>query len=164
DKLHHLDAQISAVLASKLSHEQREQKLKQLTGEQLTVQAEFSQFQDEKRRTYGVNRGEVYELARIQARLPADTALLAWLDIKGEPKGVDASGKRWACIVRHRGEPVWVKLPGSGPKMTWTKSDDALCDQVRGVYGKLATDPKAMRDLTVRLAKQRFGPLEKVLT
>src|SRR5262249_6600542 len=37
-------------------------------------------------RKYGVPQGAVYDLARVQAQLPADTALLAWLDFWVAPK------------------------------------------------------------------------------
>jgi tetratricopeptide (TPR) repeat protein len=47
-----------------------------------------------------------FDLGRIQKQIPADAALVLWLDI--EPK-------HWGCVVRRQGPPVWERLPGTGP-------------------------------------------------
>jgi hypothetical protein len=64
---------------------------------------------------HGVLAGRVADLASIQKALPADSALLGWVDREGEPKAKDPSGEHWAVLVRPAGEPLWTRLPGSGP-------------------------------------------------
>jgi hypothetical protein len=108
--------------------------------------------------------GAVYDRPRIQAHLPADTALLAWLDLKALPRAADPNGEHWACLLRHRGEPVWVKLPGSGPANAWTEGDDQLPRRVRQAL--VGQPPVAWGDwqrLVARLHAQRLAPLEQAL-
>src|SRR5262249_40682408 len=142
--LHRVDVQIAALSRSKLSKEEQAKKLNELVGQQLSGQAELSQFENDMRRRYGVIRGEVYDLARIQKQLPHDSALIAWLDISGESKAAAPSGEHWACVVRHQGEPAWAKLPGSGANQAWTQADDDLLDHFRR---SLARETKTARDI-----------------
>jgi CHAT domain-containing protein len=102
----------------------------------------------------------VYDLARIQALLPADAALLSWIDLQSRPEAADPQGEHWACIVRRRGDPVWVRLPGSGPKGAWTRDDDALPAQVRARFVEPFTEAAAQwGEVAGRLYRQRLAPL-----
>jgi CHAT domain-containing protein len=42
------------------------------------------------------------------------------VNIAGRPQVADPNSEHWACIVRQRGQPVRVKLPGQGLKEAWT--------------------------------------------
>jgi tetratricopeptide (TPR) repeat protein len=104
---------------------------------------------------------EIYALERVQSRLPADAALVAWVDVHGKYRAADATGEHWACVLRHRGQPVWVKLPGSGPQGAWTKSDDDLPRRLqRSLSTPPAGDPGARKTLLDRMRAQRLTPLE----
>jgi hypothetical protein len=68
-------------------------------------------------------------------------------------------------VLRHEGQPVWVKLPGSGEDGEWTEDDDELPGLVRGALGK---PPEAGGDvsrvqLIERLHAQRVRPAERYL-
>jgi CHAT domain-containing protein len=113
---------------------------------------------------HGPAAGQVYELARIQAQLPADAALVSWVDIRGKPKAADPSGEHWACLVRQRGLPLWVKLPGSGEQGAWTKDDDALPAKVRALFARRPDDATIpWRQVSSRLYRQRLAPLAQHL-
>jgi tetratricopeptide (TPR) repeat protein len=97
------------------------------------------------------SRREVVSLDRIQKQIPADAALIFWLDVY--------SG-HWACVVRHSGPPAWVRLPGSGDKDSWTESDDRLPSRLRESLAAGETD---WLPLARRLARQRLEPLQPIL-
>jgi CHAT domain-containing protein len=110
---------------------------------------------------YGVKSGEVYDLGRVQKQLPADAALVAWVDLPFVPNWHEAKGDHWACVVRSTGEPVWVQLEGTGLDGAWTTDDEKLAVKARGAFATRSDDPKAeWKDLAGKLAKQRLTPLE----
>jgi CHAT domain-containing protein/tetratricopeptide (TPR) repeat protein len=133
----------------------------ELRRQREAAQADFARFQADLATRYGVAAGEVYGLARIQAQLPADAALLAWVDLSDQDKRVDPKGDHWACLVRHRGDPVWVRLPGTGPDGKWTDEDERLAARARRAFASRPTDEAGpWKDLAGRLARQRLAPLE----
>jgi CHAT domain-containing protein/tetratricopeptide (TPR) repeat protein len=128
------------------------------------AQAEFAAFQADLVARHGVPAGEVYTLARIQERLNDDTALLAWVDLPDETGRVDKKGDHWACLVRRRGEPIWVRLSGTGTNGEWTDDDGRLALQVRRALAQRPTDDDGQwKDLAHRLALQRLAPLKSHL-
>ena len=62
-------------------------------------------------------RARVLSLSRIQKQLPADAAIVFWLDFRNEHLG---------CVLRRQGPPRWLSLPGSGDRNAWTREDDSL--------------------------------------
>src|SRR5262249_4193380 len=50
-------------------------------------------------------RQRILPQQRIQKQIPADMALVFWLDVREQHLG---------CILRREGPPTWVSLPGSG--------------------------------------------------
>jgi tetratricopeptide (TPR) repeat protein len=126
-----------------------------------TVQADLSRFEADMVAKYGVAGGKAYARPRIQARLPAGAALVAWLDIEAAPRAAHPGGHHWACVLRHRGEPVWVRLPGSGPGGAWADDDSQLPERVR----EALADPSraaggGWHGLVRQLYAQRLAPLE----
>jgi CHAT domain-containing protein len=105
---------------------------------------------------YGVRSGQVYDLGRIQAQLPAETALITWLDRNTPHAPGELGGEHWACLVRRRGEPLWVPIPGSGPNQGWSLEDDQLPGRVRESVSTVAA---AWKEDAAKLAGQRLGPL-----
>jgi CHAT domain-containing protein/tetratricopeptide (TPR) repeat protein len=105
------------------------------------------------RLTAAGSSGLVLGLAEIQGRLPADAALVLWLD-------VEELGEHWACVVRAKGKPAWRALKGSGKGGAWTAKDRAL----PGDLYRLLSDPGAgtereARRLRRALLAQRLDPL-----
>ncbi len=132
----------------------------ELRRQRDAAQADFARFQADLASRYGVRAGEVYGLARIQAELPEDAALLAWLDLSDQDKRTDPKGDHWACLVRHSGAPAWVRLTGTGPDGGWTDDDDRLAARVRRAFSRRPTDGAGRwDDLARRLARQRLEPL-----
>jgi CHAT domain-containing protein/tetratricopeptide (TPR) repeat protein len=133
------------------------------------AQSEFVRFQADLAARYGVAAGQVYNLARIQkawtcAQLREDAALLAWVDLAGRTKEADHKGDHWACLVRRRGLPVWIRLPGSGPEGAWTDEDDRLATRVRRALARRPADSSEQwKDLARALYLQRLAPLDKHL-
>jgi Tfp pilus assembly protein PilF len=165
EKLQILDKQITALGPGSAQSEDTRHQIEKLRDQRDALLAELSRFQDELAKRYGVPTGQVYDLARIQARVPADSALIGWLDIPAEPKAADPNGEHWACILRRRGDPAWVRLAGSGPKDAWTEADDHLPVKVRETVIQQPGEATAKwRELTGQLYTQRLAPLTKHLS
>src|SRR5207247_2589702 len=107
---------------------------------------------------------QVQRLERIQARLPADAALLTWIDLEGHPRAADPNGEHWVCLLRKTGAPGCVRMPGTGTDHRWTEDDEKLAGRVRRelTVPRSATASPA-KDLGRRLAAQRLGPIESML-
>jgi CHAT domain-containing protein/tetratricopeptide (TPR) repeat protein len=163
-KLNRFDSQIAALLGTTEVTAAVQQKAEEVRKQRDTVQTDFAQLQADLAAKYGVAAGEVYDLARIQVQLRADAALLAWVDIQGQPKSADPSGEHWVCVVRHRGSPVWTKLPGSGSGATWAPADDQLALQAREAFSTLSQESQGQWQERVRqLYAQRLAPIERQL-
>jgi CHAT domain-containing protein len=154
-RLNQLDRKITALLGKKDGLATSSQQFEELAQERNAVQAQAAQMAAE------WSRSEVFTLEQVQAHLPADAALLAWVDVKGDAKAVNPSGEHWACIVRRTGGPVWVPLAGSGPGEVWTKDDNALPRRVAEAMDHSPTEVMdGSRELLRRLAVQRLAPVE----
>src|SRR5262249_42988233 len=108
-RLKRLDEQITAILGASQVTDVARKMAEELRREREAVQADFAQLQANLAARLGVAAGEVFELAHIQAQLPADAALVAWVDQKGVTGAENSSGEHWACAVRHTGPPQWVR-------------------------------------------------------
>lgn len=156
-----LDERLSALAGMKEPSDEAHAAGRELRNEREALQAQLARFEKNMEDKYGVTGGKVYGLEAIQAHLPADTALLAWADVKGEPHAVDPNGEHWACVVRQVGEPVWVALPGSGADGAWTEEDDKLPQQVRHALSQRNSGKaQESQELVRRLHVQRIRPLE----
>jgi tetratricopeptide (TPR) repeat protein len=95
------------------------------------------------------SRKAILPLAEVQAALAADAALVFWVDYA-------RLGDHWGCVLRHRGPPAWVRLPGSGAEDAWTAADHTLPRRLRADLDR--GEPEATRR-SRRLARQRLDPL-----
>jgi hypothetical protein len=97
--------------------------------------------------------------------LPADAALIAWVDVAAAgPNAADPDGEHWGVVVRSRGIPAWVPIPGTDPKGLWTKEDTELATRVRAeLRSRSSSGSAGWRSLLERLRTQRFKPLTKAL-
>jgi tetratricopeptide (TPR) repeat protein len=127
---------------TKAEQQQREQLSQQRTAFQEEIAQEAA----------ALSRREVYPLERIRPQIPADAALVFWLD-----RGVGESGSgHWRSVLRCQGPPAWVRLPGTGPNQAWTDNDNQLPGRLRTALADGAPD---WPDLAKRLAAQRLKPL-----
>jgi CHAT domain-containing protein/tetratricopeptide (TPR) repeat protein len=112
---------------------------------------------------YGAAVGQPMDLAEIQHRLPADAALVAWIDMDAAAGAANPGGEHWACVVRSEGAPAWVALPGSGAGGAWTKADDRLPAEVAEGLSRPpdgAGAPWKEAAAGAALAARRIDPLE----
>jgi CHAT domain-containing protein/tetratricopeptide (TPR) repeat protein len=160
-QINRLDNQIAALTGSKPLPDDRHQRLDDLKNRRLDLQGQLVQLEAELVRRYQVAAGEVYGLDRIRAQLPAEAALVGWLDLKTQPKAADRKGDHWACIVRRTGVPMWLRIAGTGSNQAWTEADADRPDQVRKILGA-GPSPGWQKPLA-ELAEQRLGPLDAQL-
>jgi len=114
---------------------------------------------------HGPLAGQVARLNEIQAVLPADAALVTWVDIPPlGPNAADPDGEHWGVVVRSRGIPAWVSIAGTGPDGLWTKDDTGLANRVRTeLRNRSGASLSDLRPLVERLRTQRLEPLAKAL-
>src|SRR5262249_39583425 len=132
----------------------------ELLTQRRQAQDELDAFSRHLEKTYGPAAGEVFPRDKIQASLPPDAALVGWLDISGQPQAADPDGEHWAVLLRSSGDPVWVRLRGSGDKGAWTDADSRL---PADLYAALKSPGQQWQPLARHLGKQRLEPLSKYL-
>ncbi len=104
------------------------------------------QFEDK----YGALASRPATLEEAQKALPEGTALVGWIDTKSE---------HWACLLRHTGDPAWVRLAGSGKEGAWTKEEEGLPQGLRAELNP-ETGRGQAGPLAGSLARQRLDPLK----
>ena len=114
-----------------LDQAERAKRFEDLKRQRELASIALGELQTKLVRDHGALAGEVARLEEIQAALPADAALIAWVDIPPiGPNAADPDGEHWGVVVRSRGTPVWVPIAGTGPDRLWTKDDTGLAEQV----------------------------------
>jgi tetratricopeptide (TPR) repeat protein len=160
-RLDRLDQLIERTLDPKGPKAEQKRRREELLTQRLQAQEELTSFGQELERRYGPAAGQVFDRETIQAALPADAALVGWVDLPAAgPKAADPDGDHWVVLLRHAGAPVWTRLRGSGPKGTWTEADTRLPEQLREALQSSGGEWPA---LAARLRQQRLGPLAKHL-
>jgi hypothetical protein len=163
-ELERLDRLFEAPM-DKVVQARRSEQLEDLRGKRDRAQIALGEVRSQLARKYGARAGRVATLPEIQSALPADAALVAWVDQRGfGPKSADPNGDRWGVVIRSRGTPSWARLPGSGKYQQWTDEDSKL---PRRLFQALTHRPKpdatAIGPLAERLRRQRLGPLAAAL-
>jgi tetratricopeptide (TPR) repeat protein len=148
-RLHKVDEHLVPLLTSaKLGIGQKEQR-----DDLLRQRQEL--FDSLSKRAAAKAAERILALEKIQQHLPADAALLFW---------IDAHPNYWACVVRREGPPRWEKLAGTGIKGAWTDADRALHLKL---YDALAVPDQVAEGERSKLSgaflKQRFEPLHQHL-
>jgi CHAT domain-containing protein/tetratricopeptide (TPR) repeat protein len=148
-----------------LDQAQRAKRFSDLKSQRALASTALGEFQTKLVKNYGPLAGQVATLKEVQAALPADAALVAWVDIPPTgPNAADPDGEHWGVVVRSRGIPSWVAIGGTGPHGLWTKDDgefgSRLRTQLRARPGSGAAD---LRPLIEGLRAQRLEPLAKSL-
>jgi tetratricopeptide (TPR) repeat protein len=141
-----LDARLLPLLSLARPTPPQRRRREELAAERRVLETQMAILASE------VSARRLLSLERIQAHLPADTALVFWLDVR-------EMGEHRACILRREGLPAWVPLPGSGPAGSWTAQDSALPLQVHTALADRASDPAQSQRLQDALRQQRIVPL-----
>jgi len=163
ERRNQLDMQIAALTSAVDMSEAVRAKLRDARNQRESVQADYARFEAGLAARYGVAIGQSYSLERVQAQVPAEAALLAWVELPTTANGADPQGDHWACLVRRTGPPTWVKLPGSGPDKAWTPADSSLPDQVREDIVHPPANGAEAEERLRQLARQRLSCLENHL-
>ena len=125
----------------------------------------LGEFQTKLIQEYGTSAGQVTSLNEIQAALPSDTAMVAWIDRSpAGPNAADPDGEHWSVVVRSRGTPAWVPIAGSGTDGLWSKDDTELASRVRtDLRTRPGAGPAPLRPILEKLRAQRLEPLARSL-
>ncbi len=148
-----------------LDQAERAKRFEDLKRQRDLASIALGEFQTKLVQNYGVLAGQVARLNEIQAALPADAALVAWVDIAPVgPNAADPDGEHWAVVLRSRGIPTWVALAGTGPDGLWINDDFGLATRVRNeLRGRPGSGSADLRSLVQKLRAQRLEPLAKAL-
>jgi tetratricopeptide (TPR) repeat protein len=134
--------------------EQKE--LDDLAGERRHLDADLAEL------AAALSQREVASLDDVRQALPADAAMIAWIDLS-----VQGLEEHWACVLRSTGDPAWERLPGTGPDHQWTRQDTALPGRLRFALVGDPTTAAAPATEVAAIARdlyaQRLAPLEKHL-
>jgi tetratricopeptide (TPR) repeat protein len=148
-----------------LNQAERRKRLEDLLGQRDRARIALGELRSQLVQKYGPQAGQVAKLREIQASLPADAALVAWVDLKPPgPNAADPDGEHWGAVLRARGAPAWVRLPGTGPGRHWTAGDTDLASRVReGLIRRPGAGSADVRPMLRELRAQRLGPLAEAL-
>jgi tetratricopeptide (TPR) repeat protein len=144
---------------------ERAKQFEELRRQRALAGIALGELQTKLARDHGDLEGHVASLGEIQAALPADAALVAWVDILPiGPNAADPDGEHWGMVLRSRGVPAWVPIVGTGPDRLWSRDDVELANQVRTELRKRPDgDPADLLPLIGRLRTQRLEALAKAL-
>ncbi len=149
-----------------LAQAERAKRFEDLKHQRELASIALGEFQTKLAHDHGPLAGQVAKLTEIQAAMPADVALVAWVDIPVlGPNTADPDGEHWGVVVRSRGMPAWVPIPGTGRDGLWTKDDTEFVGRVRAELrsrpgGATAAD---LGTLVERLRAQRLDPCSGAL-
>jgi tetratricopeptide (TPR) repeat protein len=162
--LEQLDRLVEAPMPQ-LDQADRRKRLEELRQRRDRAQIALGELQSQLAATHGTSAGRVAALAELQSALPADAGLVAWVDLKASgPNAADPDGEHWGAVVRARGAPAWVRLPGTGPDRRWTADDTELTARVRAaLIHRPGPEAPAVQPLLQRLRAQRLAPLTAAL-
>ncbi len=162
--LDRLDRLVESI-PKKLDQAKRAKQFEDLKHQREQASVDLGEFQAKIVGERGELEGHVASLVEIQATLPADTALVAWVDIPSVGRNAaDPDGEHWGVVVRSRGVPSWVPIAGTGSNGLWSKDDTELASQVRTELRKLPDNgPIDLLNLIKRLRTQRLEPLATAL-
>src|SRR5262249_51858077 len=80
------------------------------------------------------------------------------------PRPADPDGEHWGAVVRARGAPAWVRLPGTGPAGRWTAGDRELMARVRDALAhRPRPEAPAVQPMLRRLPPPPPAPLADAL-
>jgi hypothetical protein len=160
-RLDNLDRLIQNTLTAPNDTPQLREERERLLGQRRAAADELHLFRQEMEKRDEGSAGRKHDRAALQKALPADTAFVAWIDLRAQPGAKDPSGEHWAVLLRNTGDPIWARVRGSGPDGVWTPGDRLLPARL---LQELTSPRGERRALAERLRRQRVGPLEPHLT
>jgi tetratricopeptide (TPR) repeat protein len=143
----------------------RAKRFEELKHQRHLASIALGEFQTTLAQEHGALAGRVNKLEEIRTVLPADAALVAWIDLlPAGQNAADPDGEHWGVVVRSRGTPAWVPIVGTGKGGLWTTDDMGLASRVRSQFRSRPVAGAAdLMLLLDQLRAQRLAPLAKVL-
>jgi CHAT domain-containing protein/tetratricopeptide (TPR) repeat protein len=145
-----LDERIGKLLAIKVLSQEQDKLLDDLKRQGSELRRQVLELEQQFEGKYGPLAGRTDTLEAAQKAVAEGTALVGW---------IDQDPYHWVCLLRHGGDPIWVRLPGSGQDDAWTKEQDELAQRLRVELNPETTKGHA-RPLAEALAQQRLEPLK----
>ena len=148
-----IDERIGKLLALKALSQEQDKLLDDLKRQGSELRRQVLELEQQFESKYGALAGQPATLEAAQKALPEGTALVGW---------IDQDPYHWACLLRHSGDPVWVRLPGSGKDGAWSKEEEGRTQRLRAELNPETTKGNA-RPLAEAVARQRLEPLKEHL-
>jgi CHAT domain-containing protein len=148
-----LDERIGRLLALRTLSQEQDKLLEDLKRQGSEVRRQVLELEQQFESRYGHLTGQPATLEAVQKALPEGTALVGW---------IDQGPYHWACLLRHSGDPIWVRIPGSGEEGAWTKDEEGRTQRLRVELDPETTKGRA-HPLAEALARQRLEPLKEHL-
>ncbi len=160
------EERLSALFGLQDQGDESRSMVQELCRQRDAINAEFTQFEAELNVKYGVTVGQVCKVSTIQGTMPGDAAILAWVDLQSLPKSADPNGDHWLFVLLPRGDPVLLRLLGTGERGAWTPEDEELPDRLRAALSGPPVAGRAAEEvgrLARMLYEQRLAPAERQL-
>ncbi len=148
DRIARVQPQILFLLARFDRTEPESATLEQLLAERREAEGQLADL------AATASQREVASLEAIRKALPADAALMLWIDGGSRISHVQ---EHWVCVVRSTGEPHWERLPGTGAEGTWTSDDFLLPSRLRDAL-EISTPRSELEAIAKRFRDQRIVP------
>jgi hypothetical protein len=137
------DERIGRLLARKALSQEQDKLLEDLKRQASDLRRQVLELEQQFESKYRALAGQPATLEAAQKALPAGTALIGW---------VDQDREHWACLLRHSGDPIWVRLPGSAKDGGWTKEEQERTQRLRAEL-----NPETTKGITRPLPGHRLG-------
>jgi tetratricopeptide (TPR) repeat protein len=152
-RLHSLDERIGLLVDRPRPTQDDDRRLEGFRRERDTLHGEYVEFERALEEEHGEFAGRPAGLERVQAALPRDTALLGWV---GPIIAEAPDPQHWACLLRHEGDPIWVKVPAMGEGQSRLKGEDRRVGELRAALE--SRDP-GWQEVAEVVAARMLGPL-----
>jgi CHAT domain-containing protein len=150
-----LNQQLSAL--ESLQSQEAEKRRAAILRAQDKARLALRDLQTEVSQKHGALGGEASSLEQIQKQLPEDSALVAWVEFRSEFSPAASGEENWACVVRSRGEPRWVRL------RPFLSIDDKGNEIARVLTSFMNNDSDSWKDWATRAYRERIAPLRDAL-
>jgi CHAT domain-containing protein len=148
-----LDEHIGKLLALKARSQEQDKLLEDLNEKASELRRQVLELEQEFDTRYHALAGQPATLEAVQQALPEGAALIGW---------VDEGPYHFACLLRHSGDPIWVRLSGSAKDGAWNKEEEQRAEQLRDQL-QLETTQTNAGSLAEAMARQRLEPLKEHL-
>jgi CHAT domain-containing protein len=148
-----MDERIGKLMALKALSQAQDKLLEDLKRQESELRREVIELEQKLESKYRALAGQPATLEAAQKTLPEGTTLIGW---------IDQDPAHWVCLLHHSGDPVWVRLSGSGKDGGWTKEEQSLASRLRAELDPVSSKGNA-RTPAEALARQRLEPLKEHL-